>query len=70
MEFTITNGIEVMKQFSRTDRIREILEKMPKASKKIYFFPILSITVMTLIQLVSALQLIHKSQRLWRQKNF
>ena len=38
MEFTITNGIEVMKQFSRTDRIREILEKMPKASKKDLFF--------------------------------
>ena len=37
MEFTITNGIEVMKQFSRTDRIREILEKMPKASKKDLF---------------------------------
>jgi len=37
MEFTITNGVEVMKQFSRTDRIREIFEKMPKTSKKDLF---------------------------------
>ena len=34
MEFTITNGVEVMKQFSRTDRIREILKKMQEASKQ------------------------------------
>ena len=37
MDFTIINGVEVMKQFSRTDRIREIFEKMPKASKKDLF---------------------------------
>lgn len=37
MDFTIINGVEVMKQFSRTDRIRVIFEKMPKASKKDLF---------------------------------
>ena len=37
MEFTTTNGVGVMKRFSRTDRIREILEKMPEASKQDLF---------------------------------
>lgn len=37
MEFTTTNGVGVMKRFSRTDRIKEILEKMPEASKQDLF---------------------------------